>query len=41
MWSDFGEPAEIAHVVAFLASERAAYLQGAIVDVYGGMTRTL
>jgi NAD(P)-dependent dehydrogenase (short-subunit alcohol dehydrogenase family) len=37
----FGEPAEIARVVAFLASGRAAYCQGAIVDVDGGMTRTL
>ena len=37
----FGEPGEIADVVAFLASERAAYLQGAILDVDGGVTRTL
>ena len=28
-------------VVAFLASERAAYLQGAMLDVDGGLTRTL
>lgn len=37
----FGEPAEIARTVAFLASSQAAYLQGAILDVDGGMTRTL
>jgi 3-oxoacyl-[acyl-carrier protein] reductase len=37
----FGEPSEVVDVVAFLASERAAYLRGAIVDVDGGVTRTL
>jgi len=37
----FGQPLEIARVVAFLASPVAAYCHGAIVDVDGGQTRTL
>jgi NAD(P)-dependent dehydrogenase (short-subunit alcohol dehydrogenase family) len=37
----FGQPVEIARVVAFLASPLAQFCQGAIVDVDGGQTRTL
>ena len=37
----FGTPDEIAAMVAFLASPQAAYLQGAIIDIDGGFTRTL
>ena len=37
----FGEPAEIARVVAFLASPQAGYCHGAVLDVDGGQTRTL
>jgi 3-oxoacyl-[acyl-carrier protein] reductase len=37
----FGEPAEIARAVALLASPQSAYIQGAILDVDGGATRSL
>jgi 3-oxoacyl-[acyl-carrier protein] reductase len=39
--SRFGEPDEIADAVAFLASDRAGYIQGAVLDIDGGLTRTL
>jgi NAD(P)-dependent dehydrogenase (short-subunit alcohol dehydrogenase family) len=39
--SRFGDPAEIARAVAFLASPQAGYCQGAILDIDGGQTRTL
>jgi 3-oxoacyl-[acyl-carrier protein] reductase len=32
-----GDPDEVAHVVVFLASERASYMTGATVDASGGM----
>lgn len=37
----FGDPGEIARAVVFLASAQAGYIQGAILDVDGGATRTL
>jgi 3-oxoacyl-[acyl-carrier protein] reductase len=37
----FGQPAEIATAVAYLASPLSSYCQGAILDVDGGHTRTL
>jgi NAD(P)-dependent dehydrogenase (short-subunit alcohol dehydrogenase family) len=37
----FGQPEEIARLVAFLASPQAAFCQGAIIDADGGQTRTL
>jgi 3-oxoacyl-[acyl-carrier protein] reductase len=36
-----GEPAEIASVVCFLASDRAGYVTGAVIPIDGGLTRNL
>jgi 3-oxoacyl-[acyl-carrier protein] reductase len=33
-----GQPAEIAHCAAFLASDHASYITGQIIGVDGGMT---
>jgi 3-oxoacyl-[acyl-carrier protein] reductase len=37
----FGQPEEVARLVAFLASPLAAFCNGSIVDADGGQTRTL
>jgi NAD(P)-dependent dehydrogenase (short-subunit alcohol dehydrogenase family) len=36
-----GEPAEVGDLVAFLASERAAYITGQVVLIDGGRNRVL
>ena len=33
-----GDPAEIAHVITFLASEQASYVTGQVISVSGGLT---
>jgi NAD(P)-dependent dehydrogenase (short-subunit alcohol dehydrogenase family) len=39
--SRFGRPREIADMVAYLASKRAEFIQGAIIDIDGGQNRAV
>jgi 3-oxoacyl-[acyl-carrier protein] reductase len=33
----FGKPEEVAEIVGFLASDKAAYITGAVINVNGGL----
>ncbi len=36
----YGQPEEVGHLVAFLASERASYINGAMLTIDGGLIRS-
>jgi 3-oxoacyl-[acyl-carrier protein] reductase len=36
-----GEPADIANLVAFVVSPEGRFLQGALIDMDGGSTKTI
>ena len=37
----FGEPEDVAGLVAFIASRRGRFLDGALIDMDGGQTKTI
>ncbi len=37
----FGEPEDVAHLVAFIVSPQGRWLQGSLIDLDGGQTKTL
>ncbi len=37
----FGEPQDVANLVAFIVSPRGRQLQGALIDIDGGQTKTI
>jgi NAD(P)-dependent dehydrogenase (short-subunit alcohol dehydrogenase family) len=37
----FGRPEEVAWLVAYLASAKAEFIQGAVIDIDGGALRAL
>lgn len=36
-WKEYGKPEDVAEAVSFLASDRAAYITGEVLDVNGGL----
>jgi 3-oxoacyl-[acyl-carrier protein] reductase len=36
-WKEYGQPQDVAEAVAFLASEKARYITGEVLDVNGGL----
>ena len=37
----FGEPEDVAHLVAFIVSPQGRWLQGSLIDLDGGQTKTM
>ncbi len=37
----FGEPKDVAHLVTFVVSPKGRWLQGSLIDIDGGQTKTI